>query len=162
MTKDPINLHNADTLKKPGTPIPRNGKAYSTGETPVYLISGELSTLGNSENSQRSAALKADLIKLVGAKSLKQVRGCYKGAKEVAFVVYCKDRDALIDLAETYNQESILFLDSSRRATLFFIDPRHPDGTEYIGRFQEVPIEEALAAEAYTFDISQNSYYIVK
>lgn len=126
---------------------------------PVTIISAELSTLDSEENGQRTAALKVDLIKAFGSKSIKQVRGCYKGVKEVAFVV-SGDRSKLIDLADIYNQESILALDTARNAALIFTDIMWAD--EPLGRFQAVPIEEALAAEAYTFDISQNTYYVVK
>ena len=158
----PINLLNADTLKKPkGTPLASNGKAYSTGEIPGFIISGELATLGDTENAHRSASIKVDLIKALGAGKVKQVRGSYKGTKETAFVVNGGLKE-VTRIGELYDQESVLHLDSSRNAVLHYLDPRHPDGAERIGRFVAVPVEEALASEAFTFDIDQNTYYIVK
>lgn len=134
-------------------------------ETPVTIISAELSTLGKEENSARTLGLRACLDLQFGSKYVKQVRGKYNGVSEVSFVVN-GDRDKLRNLAAEFGQESILALDTSRNATLLFIDQHHPEGSKlgmkYLGRFQAATVEEALEADGYTYDISQDTYYIIK
>jgi hypothetical protein len=73
-------------------------------------------------------------------------------------VVKCSHIEAL-SLVEQFGQESALYLDSSRKASLF----RPAEGLvpEHIGQFVECDLTTALNSEAYTYDIGQDTYYHV-
>jgi hypothetical protein len=153
--KAPINLLNVDNPE--GTPLPKNGKAYSTGELPVYIISAHLEALSDSQNRDVTAELFDKLFTAFGGPSIKQVRGSYKGVEEASYVVN-GDKDTILELAAYFGQESILHLDSSRNATLIFIDNRPQ---EKLGRLVNCTEEEAKAGDAWTWDKSQDEYYRV-
>lgn len=79
--------------------------------------------------------------------------GAYEGVKERSVLViderpYNDDcYNAVIRLANVYNQESILAVDANRNAHLVFCDGRPP---QRLGIFTCVSEEEAKAQDAYT------------
>jgi len=110
----------------------------------------------------REAAFRAwALDKGVPFKSL---HGCYKGIQEASFII----PQEYLDYCTQWwiNEESILLLSSqyrSRRmygtriAVLYF--PKY-GLTQPIGEWQRQPKEYALKQEAWTYDPSQDEYYV--
>lgn len=82
--------------------------------------------------------LKAKHIKFV------ETMGQYKGTKELSLVLDASYIDKIKFVLAFYNQESYLYLDQDRNATLVYNDK-----IESIGVFREVP-------EAYDGDYTQN------
>ena len=129
-------------------------KIYS----PFVIVSAELSHLSAEENDQRSEALEA----MLEAKHLsyKPVLGCYKGKRENSFLVLAAGRyvfSEVMSLARAYGQESILYVDSDRAATLYFLDDRAPVG---LGLYREVSEQAALQQDAYTYDPQTAGYWV--
>lgn len=92
----------------------------------------------------------------------KPVQGVYKGIAENSYVIECPDYEALQRLrvlAKQHNQESILQLDESRLATLYYVES---DKVEYLGKFQVTARDKALAKNSYTFDPDTRQYYVVE
>lgn len=98
----------------------------------------------------------------------KRVQGVYDGAPENAFLVRVNDPEHgamdfhnIVLMARTYEQESILLLgelyNGFRQAYLYFVDPRT---FEHIGRFRAVSESYAKACDAYTYDPSQDQYFV--
>ena len=103
-----------------------------------YIISGV------TKKHDYTGELHSDM--LVSQKPYRVVKGCYKGIKELAFLVYGMNRTMMLLLMVKYNQDSILYVDNERRATLLYQDGR----IEYIGIFKNVSEERALREFAYT------------
>jgi len=90
----------------------------------------------------------------------KIVRGQYKQREEDSF--YCQfrndsDKADILSIAKKFNQESILFVDERRRATLYYLKNSNKLG---LGTFKQVSKFEAIQHDAYTYDIINNGYYI--
>jgi hypothetical protein len=83
--------------------------------------------------------LKARHIKFV------ETIGQYKGTKELSLVVDAVNVSGVKNLMKLYNQESYLYLDQDRNATLVYNDRQ-----ESLGVFREVP-------ESYEGDYTQNA-----
>lgn len=86
--------------------------------------------------------------------------GSYKGKVSPSYlVVITKDSDLNIcmNLAKTYNQESILYVTSDRDAGLIYINS---DEVESLGKFKRVSKQDAESSDAYTYDLSTNQYYM--
>lgn len=95
----------------------------------------------------------------------KPVRGFYtirttgQSIEEDSFMVIVPNKEILqkcIDLALTYKQESVLYVDSERNAKLVFLDPTMRE--ESLGKFSPFTKEEIISKgfSDYTFD---GSYY---
>ena len=130
-------------------------------DKPFYIISAESTNRGKVDNDRASEAL----LHQFALKELpsKEVVGCYKGTKERSFVVHCSQNDAL-ELAIHFQQESVLFVDQFRNASLLYTDPLRTPGEypiEPIGRFEACTKEEALASDGYTQDPTHDNYYHV-
>lgn len=129
--------------------------------TPVVILALNL----ESEEVERAAFERAGL----SARVLKQVEGAYKGQVERSYVVdvgqhgqyhgelHKEALNAALMLAETYAQESVLFLSYRRDAQLIFCNSR--DVVD-LGRWHAVHERKAIAQDAWTRDGSQ--YYIVE
>jgi hypothetical protein len=105
-------------------------------------------------NSQTVSAL----MTMEGIK-FHQVFGVYKNSKELSFVV---DSD-LIRLARhygtKYNQESILVIDDKLNTELEFLPLSIIPNLE-LGIFREVPESFAKLKDSYTYDPSNQKYYV--
>lgn len=125
---------------------------------PFIIMSAELVTLSDEENTRRTEAMS----KWLDAKGYahKPVIGCYKGKQEVSFVIpFTSDKESteLYRLAiRAYGQESILYVDANRYATL-----ARRDGQNFgLGQFRAVNKEDATKREAFTHDIMEDRYYV--
>ena len=125
---------------------------------PIAIISAEKAGLTEGDNLQRTYSLKEDLEAL--GLPYKAVLGMFEGTKEQSFVVVIKDHNQLFilsDLAEKYNQDSILYRNEYEDTYLL-------DGfnMKYIGKFVQVPEYVAKRKPTYTHDMTNNSYYITE
>ena len=121
----------------------------------TYIISAELANLTDHENFERTESLEREL-KLCNV-AFKRSLGCFKGKREVTFVVITNEQ-VIINLLNAFNQSNALVLDSRRNASLL-------DGFGYqtsIGKFKVVPEVIALRQDAWSFDKVTNQYFIVE
>lgn len=128
-----------------------------TKKPEVIILSGELSNQTKLENQSRTA----DLYKSLRSLNIpfKTVVGVYKGVKEESFVTTPRDASefsTVLSLASHFDQESVLHLDSNRRAKLIFRGGQ----VEHLGYFTSVPEKIARAQDAYTQD--GDDFYIVR
>ena len=86
--------------------------------------------------------------------------GCYKGQDERSYIIDAVDNslDDILTFAKQYNQESILYLDNQRLATLIF----DKDNSVSLGKFKGVSESNATSRDAYTYNPSTNTYYIAE
>ena len=121
----------------------------------TYIISAELSNLSDNQNFIRTEDLERKL-KLYGV-AFKRALGCFKGKREVNFVVICSE-STIIGFIREFNQACALVLDSRRNASLL-------DGYGIytsIGKFKAVPETIALTKDNWTFDKVTNQYFIAE
>lgn len=93
-------------------------------------------------------------------KPLKPVTGCYKGTQEKAYVVEIEkgsDFNRVCDLCRWHKQESVLFINTDRSASLYFLNI---STSQDLGNFVPVSPGEAIKSDAWTLDGSQ--FYICK
>lgn len=127
-------------------------------QQPFIIMSAELSALSTEENAHRSEALSAWLDAKGWAH--KPVIGSYKGSEEIAVVIPVTDSEheaALYRLAKAYGQESVLYVDANRYATLIYVQTGKLAG---LGMFRKVSELDARQREAYTHDIMEGAYYV--
>lgn len=87
------------------------------------IISAHLSTQGERTNYIRTMGIKG-LLEASGL-TFEPAKGMFQGVEEDSFVVQCKDFQevgVVFGLAEVYQQESVLLLDSRNRAFLLGTD----------------------------------------
>ena len=121
----------------------------------TYIISAERADLTDAENFERTDKLQSKL-KLWDV-AFKRSLGCFKGRREVNFVLITDER-TVIDLIREFNQDSALVLDSKRNASLL-----DANGTfKSIGKFKAVPEVIALRHDGWTFDKVTNQFFIVE
>ncbi len=119
--------------------------------TPFYILSASQDFINANEKVYRSSLLARTLRRQGFATAV--CEGAYKGVKERSILVIDERPstdecyDAVIRLANLYNQESVLAVDSNRNAHLVFCDGRPP---VQLGQFMCVSEEEAKSQDAYT------------
>jgi len=86
----------------------------------------------------------------------KEVLGHYKGSNEASFVVASKYEDIVHELANGYNQESILYVDAKSNATLEYLNGEKVK----LGKFEVVDSPKGL--EGFTYDAINEVYYACK
>jgi hypothetical protein len=86
--------------------------------------------------------------------------GCYKGEVERSYIleVNGKDLTDILAFSKEYNQESILYLDNQRLATLIY----SMDNMVSLGLFKGVSEAHAKSKDAYTFNPLTLTYYIAE
>lgn len=115
-----------------------------TENVEICIISAELSSRSVQFNTRTTHNMET-ILNDYGF-SFTQVLGSYKGATEQSFLVIVnsdKDRAKLIDLAQDFNQESILISRPDRSSYLYMIE--NGDKIE-LGELQEVESVEGLDA----------------
>ena len=93
-------------------------------------------------------------------RNYKTVNGCYNNETEISFYVPISkevQKSTLLRLGEHFEQHSILYVDKNRQAYLIECADGH---TTNIGTFKQVPKAFALQHVAYTYDITNNGYYV--
>ena len=122
------------------------------------ILSAELATNSEAANTMATRNLVSCLVDL-GLK-YKIVTGCYKGSKEVSFMVMtpCEETfETVKDLGlKSFNQESILFRDYTGDVALYYNNGDY----EQLGTFTQVSEEEAENVDAFTK--VGNAFWIVK
>lgn len=113
-------------------------------------------------NSGKGINKELDIINQALNLNAKEVKGCYKGELENSYVILADEttRKAVLALAKVYAQESVLYLDATRNATL--LRPACFSPPKYIGQFISVPKVVALEQENYTYDPNTDKYYIIR
>lgn len=123
----------------------------------IIILSAELSTLSEFENTMRTNQLNNSL-KSLGV-SFKEIQGYYKNTKETSFVVVLDNNTNLKTiqgLASHFNQECILFSDSDRVSKLVY-----PNGNETsIGTLKSVSKFEATKHDNYSYCSDLDQYFI--
>ena len=86
--------------------------------------------------------------------------GCYKGEVERSYILEVGSVGlfGILAFAKEYNQESILYLDNQRLATLVY----SMDNMVSLGLFKGVSEDHAKSKDAYTFNPITNTYYIAE
>ena len=121
----------------------------------TYILSAELANLSDNENFTRTEDLERKL-KLLGI-PFKCALGCFKGKREVNFVLVIKE-SIVLGLVKEFNQSCALVLDSRRNASLLDGNGTHTP----IGKFKVVPEDIALRRDNWTFDNVTNQYFVVE
>lgn len=138
--------------------ILENNKAKN--KSALIILSAELNTSNNIVNEQKTSSLRG-LLERSGL-AFKVVEGAYNTYREVSFVVEVKNIDEvklIRDFSLLFKQESFLHLDENRKARLVFNGGK---GFEVVGKFQAVPMSEALASNSFTYCAEMNEYFICK
>ena len=130
-------------------------------KTPVVILAL------NTEDTMRD--LMAIQNAGLGRQYLKTVEGLYQGKTQNSYVInvgYQGDRfgelnqetlNMCLNLAESFNQESVLFLGYNRTADLIYCKSRE---VVSLGHWKSVSKREAMMAEAWTR--SGNQYFLAK
>ena len=122
-------------------------------KVPFALFSGSLADKSAAENLGRTEFLGRELT--AAGIEWTPVLGAYKGVKEQSFLALLPqgddshDFDAVLRLAKTYGQESILYVDAQRLASLHYM--ADDADVEFVGQFGEAAEADALAQDGYTF-----------
>jgi len=121
---------------------------------PFVIISAERFTNTIEENKKNHLDLWLQLKR--DGFSIKEIKGVYQGTSEKSILVILNRRWLAVELATfknyaaIFNQESILFVDEERDASLIFT--KQPWLTEKLGKFIDVPKGIATQMNNYTFD----------
>lgn len=114
----------------------------------MAIVSAERPVCSVAENAARTRNLSV-WLESAGI-SASPACGMYAGVAEASFICACP-RDAelavILEIADYFQQESVLVIDETRDARLVYLDGR-PDVE--LGRMREVSRERAEAAGAYT------------
>lgn len=93
----------------------------------------------------------------------KVLQGCYKGKKETSFIMSANYLAYILNNAEYYEQESILYLSRHKhglyKAKLVFLDTNLPN--KEIGYLRGVKKEVALKEDSYTYCPLTDQYFII-
>ena len=120
---------------------------------PFVIISAERFTNTIEENKKNHLDLWLQLKR--DGFSIKEVEGVYQGTVEKSIIVILNKRWLAVELgtfknyASIFDQESILFVDEERNASLVF--PKQVEA-EKLGKFIAVPKGIAIQMSNYTFD----------
>lgn len=125
----------------------------------AVMLSAELTSYGEVGNKERTARMEHEL-KALGLR-YERALGCYKGVKELSFLVYCDtycNVTEMVNIAlHEYTQDSALVLDARKSVAML----QYARNIEIIGRaLVEVEEEQALACEAYT--IIDGDYWTIQ
>lgn len=126
----------------------------------IVILSAERH-LSDQDNYVKTLVLKKRLIQEGFVH--KSVSGKYAGLLEQSFVVKIDDQkkeDLLFSIAQEFEQDSVLVLDSDRNAHLVYLQPKDQGRAENIGVFTAVSKEIAEQNQAYTYDPLTDTYFI--
>jgi len=87
----------------------------------------------------------------------RMIDGAYKGETEVSIMVDARHENRAIEIANIFNQESILFVDKLKRSFLVYLDTGKT--VRLKGKFQEISIDTAHKIDAFSRCPYSNKYY---
>jgi hypothetical protein len=122
--------------------------------TKFYIISAYKSDLSREENQTRQMDLHTALC--APGCTPKIVDGSYQGVAEVSNVVVGPDQASVLELAEHFQQESILEVSPGREAYLIFTDGRLD---QYLGEWRGQRTRPT--DKDFTFDRTTQTYYTI-
>jgi hypothetical protein len=132
--------------------------------TPFAILSAERTEYTPEINDWRTRSLEAQLTHR--DLSPVQIEGCYKGTREKSFLIAVPGGEAgyafqtmIPQLARRWGQESWLYVDANRLASLHFCDERP---TLILGQWWNAAPLEAKAKDAYSYLPDDGQYYIVR
>lgn len=131
-------------------------------ETPFFILSAETDIHTTNENAYRHGMLARQLRREGFA--VANCTGVYEGRAEKSLLVIDETPrvvdcfNAVMRLARTYQQKSVLSVDANRNANLVPTDAR--EGARWIGRFLSVTKEAALEGGDYT--CRADRYYVCR
>lgn len=128
----------------------------------AVIISASKKGLDFHENQQRHLKLVQYANQVLGC-PIKALKGVYKGESEPSLYVEFKTEanlERLKDYAMAMEQESILYLDSNRIASLIYTD--NTDKHEMLGKFTATDSKGIEGLDCYSYDAQLNQYYITK
>lgn len=91
--------------------------------------------------------------------SIKTCLGSYKGKVNPSYLVTLddiNDLDVVLKIAKDHNQETVLLVDSNRKADLFYLNNSNIDS---LGEFKVISKTDALQLEEFTYDPATNTYW---
>ena len=124
----------------------------------LVVLSAERTEMSAELNAERTGDLEGRLV--ADNFSYDKAEGCYKGDKEVSFVVQVENfREVLmlLRMSHDYQQECIMLVDARNKAFLLYNDKRSMVG---LGRLQTSPCEPLSEyVDAYT-KLGDTYYYV--
>lgn len=115
-------------------------------------------------NKQQSAEHNRDVHETVkfslATKNIgyKELLGHYKGDSELSILVRAEHENLVKDLCKQFKQECYLVSGPERDTSLVY-----PDGTDQkLGTLQRVSEHEAKSSISFTYDFSDNSFWLAK
>ena len=121
----------------------------------ILIFSGESNEADELSNKLRTHNLKAVLR--TQNIDFKEIKGFYDGSEETSFIVSAAHEQAISDICNAYYQDCYLKSYSDRTCELIF-----PDEIQSLhGTLHRTTKESAIKSGAYSFDPSDNSYWIV-
>jgi hypothetical protein len=131
--------------------------------TPFAILSAERPEYTSEVNQWRSRSLESQLASR--DMDQRQLQGVYKGTNERSFLVLLPGGETgyhyatgLPQLARRWGQESWLYVDANRFASLHYADGR----IEALGVWQAATRADAVAADGHTYDPGTGLYFVVR
>ena len=121
-----------------------------------FILSASCSDFRDEDNALRTREMEDELR--FSLLLYKKVQGVYKGVPEDSFLVVVDDTAGILELANSYNQESVLHVSPMREAALIYLSDRPP---VYQGLWTEVTAHTARYEDNYTSD-AEGRYYITR
>ena len=127
---------------------------------PFLILSAERAEFDHQVNAQRTSDLSAQLAARDFA--FTKVTGSYKGHTKASFLVLLDGGDggypfdALLSLARSYGQESVLSVDANHRATLHTVVSGIGHTYTVLGRWAPISAERAEHLDSWTRDGRDN------
>lgn len=126
-------------------------------ENPFVLISADV--FPDQNHAQRKVLRRT--LRNYGL-PYKTVEGCYKGDRELSFLVVIDNNEwvsILREVGTVLGQESILWVDEEREAFLLECGGSYRDA--HIGKFERVSPDKAETLDGWTYDSAADQYWSV-
>jgi hypothetical protein len=134
---------------------------------PFVVFSAEKAGFSADVNAWRTQSAEFQLRNMAGKPDFIFVEGKYKNSCETSFLVLLPQGDAtyafhqLLRLASRWGQESVLYVDANRQATLVYLGTNGLVARmEYVGAWMEIDKEQRAAFDAYT--AYNNRYFVTR
>ena len=132
---------------------------WSHDKLPLAIVSAYTADCTEFENRQKTVEL---LSRFAGCGiAFGIVQGCYKGQREQSVLVELRDAldwQRVLQAAAAFKQESVLYIDSDRIASLYYVDPFRE--SQRLGKLVPVSAQQAERLGNWT-RTSNGQYYAV-